>query len=59
MMDIPEKMKQYIDSMGAVAETLYLFYKSIKNAGGTDEEAYTITRLFLDSIMEFARGGDE
>ena len=46
-----DKIKEIMTGIGAMSETLYLFYSSCKNAGFDEDKAMTLTVAFMASLV--------
>lgn len=45
------QLKEFMNAIGAVAETTLIFYRSIINAGGTQEEATRLTQALISATI--------
>lgn len=53
------KLKEFMNAIGTVAETTLIFYRSIIEAGGTQEEAMRLTQAFIAATIFGNKGGPE
>lgn len=45
------QLKEFMNAIGAVAETTLIFYRSIIKAGGTQEEATRLTQALISATI--------
>ena len=53
------KLKEFMNAIGTVAETTLIFYRSIIETGGTQEEAMRLTQAFIAATIFGNKGGPE
>lgn len=52
-------MNGLLTAIGAMAELSYTFFKSVKSAGATDDEAFGLTKAFISATFGQAYNADE
>ena len=53
------QLKEFMNAIGAVAETTLIFYRSIIKAGGTQEEATRLTQALIAATIFGDKHGQE
>lgn len=53
------QLKEFMNAIGAVAETTLIFYRSIIKAGGTQEEAMRLTQALISATIFGDKHGQE
>ena len=53
------QLKEFMNAIGAVAETTLIFYRSIIKAGGTQEEATRLTQTLISATIFGDKHGQE
>lgn len=48
----PEKMQSLINSIGIMAETSFIFYKTCLQSGASEKEAMAMTEVFLSVTID-------
>lgn len=54
-----DKIPDLINAIGATAELGLTFYRTLLSAGADSNEAYTLTKAFISSILNPTKRGDE
>lgn len=54
-----KKFKEFMEALGAIAETSLIFYRNVLNAGGTQEEAMRLTQAFFAGVLFGGKSGQE
>lgn len=53
------QLKEFMNAIGAVAETTLIFYRSIIKAGGTQEEGMRLTQALIAATIFGEKHGQE
>ena len=54
-----DKMNDFINGIGSMAELTYLYYSHLMKVCGDKELALMLTALFVRTLLESAKGGSE
>lgn len=54
-----KQLKEFMNAIGAIAETTLIFYRSVIDAGGSQEEAMRLTQALIAGLMFGNKGGQE
>lgn len=56
-----DKLKSFLEGIGAMGESLFVFYSSMINAGFDEGKALALTIAFLNSVIALGsdKGGEK
>lgn len=56
-----DKLKGFLEGIGAIGESLFVFYSSMINVGFDEEKALALTIAFLQSMLALidGKGGEK
>ena len=53
------KLREFMNAIGIVAETSLIFYRNVTKAGGTQEEAMRLTQALIAATIFGNKGSQE
>lgn len=54
-----KQLKEFMNAIGAIAETTLMLYRDVIGVGGTQEEAMRLTQAFIAATIFGNKGGQE
>lgn len=49
-----DDFENFKDGIGVMAETIVLFFRAVQQTGATEDEAYSLTQMFIAALISNA-----